>query len=359
MTLLLFLPPDADSPWRWWRASDEGVMQGDGVPSIGEEERVVAIAPADAVTLHWAALPDRSAAQAVAAARIVVSEASAAPLGDLHVAVGDEGAAERPIGVVGHARMAAWLAELNARDLDPIAILPAPLLLPRPEAGYDRATIAGQQVVRGATSGFADEPGLTELIVGDEEIVTVSPDALARAMALAADAPILDLRQGPFARRRRVAVDWPLIRRLVILGASIMLALLAIDLARIAHYSFGANALELRAEALARQGLPRGSSATGDATRLLDERLANLRGPGLGFSQSAAIMFDAVRAVPGTELTGLGFDARGDLRADVAAEGEAQVNLLQDRLRQSGLNVTASTFEASDGRLSGKFTVKP
>ena len=109
MTTLLFLPRDEAEPWHWLRVEDGA--RGEGLPTLAPEERVTAVAPADAVTLHWAELPDRSAAQAVAAARLLVTEASASPSAELHVAVGREDGAERPVGVVANAamaRLAAW-----------------------------------------------------------------------------------------------------------------------------------------------------------------------------------------------------------------------------------------------------------
>ena len=54
MTTLLFLPH----------------VRGDAPPPDGP---VIAIAPAEAVTLHWAELPARTPAQAIAAARLLVA----------------------------------------------------------------------------------------------------------------------------------------------------------------------------------------------------------------------------------------------------------------------------------------------
>ena len=121
-TLILFLP-SAQTPMRWLRVADGGVAaRGEGLPMIDPEidPAPVAVAPADAVTLHWADLPDRSTAQAVAAARLLVADASAAPVGDLHVAVGrEDDLLERPIGVVAAAQMRRWLAMLAADGIDP------------------------------------------------------------------------------------------------------------------------------------------------------------------------------------------------------------------------------------------------
>ena len=354
---LLFLPANADDAWHWLRiADDAAVTRGEGLPEASAD-RLIAVAPADAVTLHWAALPDRSAAQAVAAARIVVAEASAAPIGELHVAVGHESHDERPIGVVTAARMHDWLAALAAQAIDPYAIVPAPMLLPRPDEGFVRADFGGRAVVRGPTSGFADEARLTELITGGAVPETLGRDAVDAAMIAAIGTLALDLRQGPFARRTRRVLDWGLIRRLAVLAGMILLATLAIDVVRITLYSLGADALEARADTIARQGLPRGET-TGDADRLLVDRLSRLRGPGQGFSGITAAVFAGVRGVSGSEVTALTFEPNGDLRVTVSAAGEAQANLLKSNLEQSGFAVTASTFESVAGRVSGQLTVR-
>ena len=360
---LLFLPPDERQPWRWWRVNGDAVVgEGEGLPAPDAETAVVAVAPADAVTLHWADLPARSPAQAIAAARIVVSDAVATPAGELHVAVGSErpngSGGERAIAVVAPERMAAWLARLAADGIDPAAVIPAPLLLPEPEEGYVRADVAGQPIVRGRTSGWADEARLTELVTAGSPPETLSRDAV-RAGAAAALAVIpLDLRQGPFARRRRRAIDWPLVRRLAMMVGLILLLTLAIDVVRIARYSLGADTLEARAETVARQGLPRGTGE-GDSARLLADRLARLRGPGEGFSATAAAVFQIVQASPGSEVTALQFDPNGSLRVSLSTGGEAEANAIKARLERAGFAVTASVFQSSGGRLTGEMTVAP
>jgi general secretion pathway protein L len=363
-TIVLFPPAGEDSPWRWFRIADAAVVaEGEGLPAPSppdaEPPRIVSIAPADTVALHWAELPDRSTAQAVAAARIAVSEATAAPLADLHVAVGREDAAEeRPIGVVSAERMREWLAELAVLGIAPDALVPAPMLLPRPEEGYVRADIAGHGIVRGATSGFADEARLTELVTGDTPPETLDREAVEAALVAAVASPALDLRQGPFAKRRRRAIDWALVRRLGWLALAIVIVTLLISVFRIIRTETAAQGIEARTALIAQQGLPAGTTIT-DPERQLAARLAAMRGGGLGFSRTAAAVFGAVQAVPGTELTALSFTDSGALKATVTAQNEAQANDLKRRIEALGFTVDASTFAANAGQVSGDLTVTP
>ncbi|WP_314376408.1 type II secretion system protein GspL, partial [Sphingomonas paucimobilis] len=258
-TNLLFLPPGEGGDYRWMRIEDERVAAaGEGLPQ-GDGE-VIAVAPADAVSLHWAEIPARSTAQAAAAARLMAAEVSAAPMDELHVAVGEEDAGSRPIGIVNRGAMAGWLARLGAAGVDPVAVVPAPLLLPRPDEGYVRGDLAGQGVVRGRSSGFADEPGFTEIVTGEEPLADLDADGIEAALGAVAAAPALDLRQGPFARRRGFSIDWRLVRRLGWLGLAIVVVTLAIDLVKWTKYSFAADATEARIEQVARTALPRGET---------------------------------------------------------------------------------------------------
>lgn len=358
MTTLLFLPRDEAEPWHWLRLEDDAVAaRGEGLPTLSPEERVTAVAPADAVTLHWAELPDRSPAQAVAAARLLVAEASASPATELHVAVGREGDGERPVGVVANAAMARWLAMLGAAGVDASAIVPAPMLLPRPEEGFVRADLGNGPAVRGPTSGFADEVRLTALVTGGAVPETLDRSVLEEAIVAATAAPALDLRQGAFARRTRRGVDWANVRRLAALGGAVLAVTLLIDLVRIAKFAWDASALEARTELVARSALPRGTDG-GDSDRLLAERLARLRGPGQGFTRTLAVVFGVVRGTQGAELTAVNFDADGSLRIGVAADGEAQANAVRDGIQAAGFDVEASPFQANGNRLTGELTVR-
>lgn len=353
---ILFLPPGGHGDVRWLRIADDRVAaRGDGIPA--DVTNATVVVPAQDVTLHWAKLPDRSHAQSIAAARLLAADVSVSPIGDLHVAVGREAGEERPIGVVAGARMHAWLAAMAGWGIEPDAMIPAPMLLPRPETGYLAADLGSETVVRGSASGFADEPVLTDLITAGSPPERLSRDAIEAAIIAAVNDPALDLRQGSFARRRRqVGVNWALLRRIIWMAVAALTLALITTLVLIAKHNLAAERIEAQADARARQGLRRGEPVS-DAARQLDERVARLRGAGQGFTRTAATLFAALRAVPGTELTAIAFDANGDLRATVSAQGEAQVTDLKTRIEAAGFVVRTSVFQASGGRVSGDMTL--
>jgi len=355
----LFLPGASGRPWRWVSVRDGAVAaRGEGLPAAEEDTDYVAVAPADAVTLHWAELPDRSSAQSAAAARLLVAEASIGPSDGLHVAVGREAdRAERPIGVVARGQMATWLGDLAGAGIEPVAIIPAPMLLPRPDQGYVVGDLGdGERIYRGDMSGFVEEDGLTTLIVGDSPVAHLDREDLEASIATAVTDPPLDLRQGAFALRKPLAIDWQLVRRLVWLLVAIVSATLLITLVQIVRYNVSADTLEAKADTLARSGLPPGETIN-DASSQLSDRLARMRGGGAGFSQTAAAVAAAVGAVQGSEITGMTFDAQGKMRVSVTTQTQGQIKDLRDRIVAAGFAVDPGVFSGSGGKFQGAFTV--
>lgn len=361
-TLVLFLPGgEGDISWLRIGAGGGVIARGAVAPAAGDElERTVAIAPADAIALHSAPFGGLAPAQARAAARLFIAENSIVPIDSLHVAAGEavSGETDCLVAAVDSRRMTGWLERLEVLGHDPDAVIPAPLLLPRPEEGYVRAQIGGQPVVRGRQAGWADEPALTTHLIGNVGLRTATDAELSEVLRTAIVNPLLDLRQGTFARRRQWQMDWPVVRRLAWIASGIAAASLLISLAMIARYSFGADALNLRADNAARAALPRGA-APGDPQRQLTDRLTGLRGGGLGFGTTTALVFGAVQATPNIELRTIDFTPDGLMRVGVVAPGAPEADALRTRMETAGLAVEASPFQAEGGRIRGEFRVAP
>lgn len=357
-TLILHLPEDDAAPMAWSHWADgERLAGGDdavAAPPSDEEVRVVAIAPADAVTLHWVKLPDLAPAQARAAAILLAAETSAAPASSLHAALGamdDDG--RRAMALVDRGRMAGWLARLGALGFDPHAIHPAPLLLPASEEGFHRGIIGDVAVVRGPDSGFAVDAVIAPMILAGSKVVDVPAEPIDRAIDHAA----LDLRQGPFAKARRFGLDWKLVRRLSILAGIAALLLLATSIVRIAHYSLAADAAEARAEALARQALPPGLQS-GDPVASMAARLKGLQGAGGGFSALAGGVLAALQTTPDVDLAQLNYGADGSLRITLAGPDASALSVAANAIQNNGLCVDLGPTREVDGRQRVELTVR-
>lgn len=350
----------------WLRLVDDNVIargeEFEAIPPLDEEEereRVVLVVPGSEVAVHWVELPENLApAQALGAARILASEVTAEPLDTLHMALGPaiEGDDERCMALVGADRMADWLAEFQAIGFDPDHVVPEPLLLALPEEGLASFRRAGLTNVRGPRRAFAAEPGLAEILIGDDAMAAIDAEAFERDLPLLAAAPPVDLRQGAFAKRRRFKIDWSHIRRLAMMAGAILFVTLCIQLALIARYSFAADALERQAQQRALEALP-GATEVADPVAALRQRLAEVGG-GPGYSAVAGAIFGAVRNTEGAELQSLAFASDGTVQIAVATATANGISSFQQQLSASGLSVTPGATRTAGNRQVAEFAVR-
>lgn len=366
--VLIFLDSRGEIEGWLQTASDGIVARGRGLeelpalvdPNTGEPLRLVAIVPGEAVSVHWLELPAGLApAQAVAAARLMASDMSVQPLAEMHVAVGREfeGETARAVALVPAITMAGWLGRLQAQGFDPDLMLPEPLLLPRPSEGFFRHDRGATPLFRGRNDAFSIEPDLAELIVADAPVELLDPDRFEEGLVDPIASPAVNLRQGAFAKRRRWKIEWPLVRRLVMLSLAILLVTLSIQVVAIVRYTYAADALEIEANRVAAQTLRR-SDPLFNAPAQLDQRLTELRGSGGGYGSLASALLEAVRGVPNAELTAMNFSDDGTLRATVQADSPATLSALQERLGAGGLRVEAGPLRTGGGRPTVELTVR-
>ncbi len=360
-TSLIFL--DRDGGFEGWLRLEEGAVtaRGQGLPPAADGTRIAAIVPGDSVTLHWLDLPAGLApAQAAAAARLAAAEHSAQPPGELHVAVGpalgDEGL--RCVGLVSIPAMAEWMARLAEAGLDPDLVLPETLLLSAADSGFTRYEHRALSLCRGATEAFAAEPDLADLILGGRPAAALDAAGFEAGLGEAIANPVLDLRQGLFARRRSWQIDRTLVRRLALLILLILLATLAIQVAAILRYTWAADALEAEAQTVASAALPR-ATGIGDASADLDSRLAELRGGGIGFTAIAAPVFAAMRDTPNAEMAALAFNPDGSLRVTVQADTPATIAAIVGRVEAAGFPVEGGVLRGGGGRQISDLMVRP
>ena len=365
--LLLYLAGDGTVE-RWALLREGAIVDrgsaADALPPLADPQtreplRIAAIAPADSVSLHWLEIPAGLApAQAAAAARLMAADVSAQPLGEMHVAVGAESVdATRPVAIVPALTMAGWIGALQAQALDPDLVLPEPLLLPRPEAGFFFHNHGGVHLYRGRDDAFSVEPELAELVVGDAPVDILDEAAFETWLAAAVASPAVNLRQGAFAKRRRWKIEWRLLRRLVALALTILLVTLLIQIAAIMRYTFAADAVEAELEQVAARALPASGRLTNGPAQL-EERLQQLRGSGAGYGAVASALFGAVQATPNAELTAVIFEPGGTLRATVQADSPATIAALGQRIEASGYRVETGSARSGGGRPTADLIVR-
>jgi len=262
----------------------------------------------------------------------------------------------RAVALVPAITMAGWIGRLQAQGLDPDVVLPEPLLLPRPAEGFVRHDRGALPIFRGPNDAFAAEPELADLVLVGARVEHIDAATFKAGITEAVAHPPVNLRQGPFAKRRRWQIQWKLIRRLALLGLAILMVTLAIQVAAIMRYTFAADALELEAQRIASRALP-GTVQVTNAPEQLERRLADLGG-GVGYSAIASALFNAVGATSNAELTGLVYDSDGSLRATVQGDSPATILALQDRVRASGFAVEAGAMRTGGGRPTTELTVR-
>ncbi len=307
-----------------------------------EGERLVAVAPASEVVIHWLDLPNLSLPQANAAARLMLADRI---LGDVHLASGEaDESGTRPVAVVSTEAMRLWTEELQ-----PDAIVPAQMILAAPEDGFICASLGPETVVRGRHVAIADDPELTPLLTGNEEIAALDVETIEYSALAALVAPPLDLRQGPFAIRRSWLPDLKRLRPLAWMAAALALVSLAIPLTRLAKLSIDTNRIEAQTAEVARAAMGEAVAAD-EAGAALASRLSAIRGGGGGFTGTSAAVIAGVSATPNVEIATLAFASDGVLRMSARAASQAELDALVARLRDSGLTVTPGVASLAQGR---------
>ena len=319
------------------------LVEGGGVAARGGPEdapdlpagtRTALAVPGAEVAIHWLELAEGlTQAQAAAAARLMLADASAEGLGDMHVAVGTPEHGLTPVALAPNARMARWV------EGDPDLIVPSPLLLQPPAEGLVRRDAGAVPDYRGPAAAFSVEPEIAGLLTGEAPVRALDEADYEAGLPAVLAAPVLNLRQGPWARRRVWVVDVLATRRigwLVLVLAALSLVVLLVQIMR---YSSAASALEDEAARIGAQ------APAGDARP--------------GFTPLASVLFAAVQAVPNVELGRLDYRPDGTLAATVTADAPATLQALRRQLEAGGLQVQDGTAPPPGPRPTAELLLRP
>jgi general secretion pathway protein L len=314
-----------------------GGSSGDGWP-VPDGSALTLAVPGELVALHWLDLPDLAPAQAAAAARLALAERLGES--DPHIAVAP-GSGVRAVAVVARAAMAGWLAEAARAGWTAAAIVPDPLLLPAPAAGWAVATDGSRVLARSATAGFAAEADLAAAIIGNAPTMPARP-ALPDVLPL-------NLLSGDYAPVSRWQPDTRQLRRLGLLAAAVAGLWLLGDAAALLQARAAASSAQAELQALA--------PGAADPLAALTTQ-AQQRGAAGGLAALAGPVVQAVSARPGAGLASLTYTPAGGLVAGVAGgSGEAQT--LAGALNSAGLAASAGSTRATADGSQTDVTVRP
>ena len=304
----------------------------DARPAEPETTRTLVVAGSE-VAIHWLDLAEGlTEAQAAAAARLMLADASAEPLSEMHVAVGRPERGLTPVALAPKARMADWVAD------DPDRIIPSPFLLRPPAEGLVRRETGGVPDYRGEAAAFSVEPDLAALLVGDAPVRELDEAEYEAGLGETLADPVLNLRQGAFARRRQWRVDKGAARRVAWLVVALVAISLILQLATILRYAYAADRLEAEATALA-------------ATAPADARP--------GFAPLATVLFQAVRATPNVELSRIDYRPDGSVSALVTTDGAATLDALRRNVEASGVRVEVGPAQGGGARPGNELVLRP
>ncbi|WP_265569468.1 type II secretion system protein GspL [Sphingomicrobium nitratireducens] len=341
-------PSEAEAVRPWWLVADgrlvasgndsgwlpRAVERGEAGPTS-----VVGIADPGAVRLSpldaEATTPQMRGKAAIDARREALGglEANHAVAGGTHVAV------------VARDRMQDWLDWAARCGVGLDHIVPAASLLPQDGTWRD-LSLGDWQMSANEHVAILDEPALAATLRGDAPVERLDQAAVDALIAGSAFPLPLDLRSGPFARRRSWRPDLSRLREFAILGGVIVLLALAIPIAEIAKWSFAADALDEEAADIASASLGRPVTIDEAEAALRSEGGAQAGGPALFGALYAAM--ESENIVRASQLS----YANGTVSARLTAPDMAAIQRLLDRLQRDGWQVAARPGPSSNGQAS-------
>lgn len=346
--LIALLPAIPGAAWRWCAVDggalgEEQVWHPDEAVPWPAGTPATLLVPAASAPVRDKPLPDLPVPQALAAERIGMARDDLDA--QVHVAVAAH-QGRLLVAKVSLADMDLWLASAAATGLALRALVPAGLLLPRPENGVMTATLGEQPLARSPDAAFAAEPALLGAL-GQGEPTALPGDALETALLDLFAAPPLDLRQGRYAPARvsffRLSDGWGLAR----MAATAALLALALMLVWIVRWNVDSSARERAAVARVQAKFPAASDLD-SAERLVAAAAAESGQGAAAFAVPASALLAAMRPVPAVALRDMGFDGDGTLRFTAAAPRAEDVNVVLVALQQQGWKVTVPPSLAPD-----------
>ena len=359
MTLLItrfpVVPSDDPAVYR----VTEGVWQDAGllsefVMSVGDAMVMAVVAPQD-VRCSWFAFPELETRQALGVSKLRATEQS---LGLVHSSAGLDLADAIATASIAPEVMQRGLDRLAARSLNPDIVIPFALVLRSDTDRHFRAELDGITVLRGPQVAIPDEAVLRDIFFGPAPIDALDKETIRSMLLAASAAPVLNLREGMFAKRTPAiwtnAIQRMWIRRILtaLLAATIMLTILTL-----AKYWSATNYENERALAAAKKIDP--SIQDVDQAESALANALNQRGLVQGnFAPLSAALWRSVKASPNVSVRELRFTPDGILSVVLAAPTADNINRTLLAIQQDGFRVTATPRQDASGSTVVDVTVR-
>ena len=310
-----------------------------------EDGPIMALVPAADVHCSWLDLPDLEPRQAEGVARLRIAEKS---LGPVHV-VARHLENVTVCAAVSPALLSYGLDRLTVHGVNPDIVLPVGLALDCAPDEILRASFEDMTFLRGSSFSIPDEEMIRNLIIGDRMITEMDTAAVRQSILDAVERPLVNLRQGQFAKRESIvwATDnqrkW--ITRLL---SALIAATILIGLLTWAKYTF-ATASENERAILAAQKIDPSIQDVSQAELLLDRALQQ-KGLAKGrFGSLSAGLWRALKTAPNVTLRDLRFGNDGIVTAVLSAPNADSINKALLAIQQDGFRITATPRQDSSG----------
>lgn len=370
MTAMLLIDPVNHAGWLVRDGSGSPWQPGQNLPP---QAAIVAIAPAEAATLHTVSVPARRRAELRQALPFALEEHLAEPVEQLHFALGRRDGGQVEAAVVSRAALSGWLQSLAGIGLVPGRLYVDAQLLPRDGGRSHLARVDGRLLAATGQGAWAlPEAGWSlwrERLAGQPLLaldgrgqftaVDGLPPALSRhellrwAHGRLSDPGAINLLQGDFAPARDQAQRQRLGRWAAVLAGLALVLALVDAAAGVRVEQQRRDALRAEMAQVFRQVMPDARMTADPAAQLLAEF-------GQGRRAASSEFFDLLgRAAPalahssGYRLQAVDFRL-GVLEIDVAGSDVASLDALRERLVAHGLAVELTGVDPGEGGVRGR-----
>jgi general secretion pathway protein L len=337
----------------------EGVWQHAGVlsnfvPTVDDVTVMAVVAPED-VRCHWFTLPELQGRQAETVAKLRATEQS---LGLVHISAGADYDDVVATATIAPEVMQRGLDRLGARGLNPDIVLPFASLVRTHTDGVFRAEMDGLSVLRAAQFAIPDESVLRDLFIGDAHIENMDGGSIRSMLLSASAAPLLNLREGNFAKRDQavwVTAEQKIwVRRLL---AALLIVTMMLTIATLAKY-WTATASENDAALAAAQKIDTAIQDIDQAESMLAASLNRQGKTQSSFAPLSAAVWRSVKAAPNVSVRELRYTPDGILTVVLAAPTADNINNALVTIQQDGFRITATARQDTTGATLVDMTVR-